>query len=376
MKICVHFMLIIFLCAAMSAAARAQSEVCNYSQGCCPGQADCCASDCCPNCFDCCNSGRTGLSGGASLYLISPYAQDNQAYSRTSGFSTPNRDRITSDFAWDYKASPGFWLGWQQPNSWGLRSRLFLFQQNSLTADQTLDPTEANDVEVRPSQRLPDMDIVNPGFQGSPGILLSQGLGMDTLHYSSELTLYNLDLELTHEVCCGPSRFLFSGGGRYMHMSQRYDQSLFNTVTIGADTATETSLIDFVHNFNGAGPTAAFEVTRQLGCSQFSFFGSVRGSLLVGSTTRTLSFNEAVVDPGDIGGGSQTRASTANANGIGAIGVGEIELGVEYAMRLEFFDTFARLSVVDQTYFGAGNASTQDGSLSLFGGQVSVGVMY
>jgi hypothetical protein len=39
-------------------------------------------------------------------------------------------------------------------------------------------------------------------------------------------------------------------------------------------------------------------------------------------------------------------------------------------------EVFVRGAVVDQTYFGVGNASKQDGNLSLLGFQVSLGINY
>jgi len=373
MKGSMYFILILVGCCAMSAAAWAQAvgDGYEYTQACCTGSGTSCARN-----YDCCNCDRIGLSGGASFYILAPYAQDNQAYARTSGFSTPNRGRGTTDFSWDYSASPAFWLGWESPNGWGVRSRLFTFQQTSNTAQASLNADEAADAQIRPSQNLPDMDIVNPDFQGSPGILLSQGLGVDRLYYSSSLLLNSLDLEATYDICQCPCTLLFSGGVRYMFMAQRYNQALHNSVTVNADTATETSVLDFRHNFHGIGPTAALEAHRQLGNTRLSLFGMVRGSLLVGDTDQSLAFNEVVDDPGGIAGGSQTRLGNATSDQADTLAVSEIEVGLEYELKLYRCSTFTRLAFVDQTYFGAGCASSQDGNLSLFGGQISIGVNY
>jgi len=211
---------------------------------------------------------------------------------------------------------------------------------------------------------------------GSPGVLLSQGLGVDQLLYNSSLRINAYDFEAIYDIKGCTYSLLFSGGVRYLHMAQRYDQFLLNTVTVGYNTATETSQLDFLHDFNGVGPTAAFQAHRTLGATRLALFGEVRGSLLVGTARRTLAFQEVVDDPGGIGGGSQARSALALASQTRVLSVLELEVGLEYARRIGCSDLFVRGALVDQTYFGAGNASRQDGDLGLFGAQVSVGVNY
>ena len=320
---------------------------------------------------------RSGWIGGAAIYFLKPNFEDNQAFTTTTGLTTANRSRVTTEFDWNYSTSPLGWLGYQFQNGWGVRARFFYFDQGSNSPLTSLAPAGAATSEIRPPAHMPDLDLVAfRGSPGSPGVLLKQGLGVDQLLYNSSLRINAYDLEAIYDIRGCTYSLLFSGGVRYLYMAQRYDQFLFNTVTVGYNTATETSQLDFFHDFNGLGPTVAFQVHRTLGATRLALFGDVRGSLLVGTARRTLTFQEVVDDPGAIDGGSQARSAVAFGSQTGVLSVIELEVGLEYARRIGCSDLFARGALVDQTYFGAGNASRQDGNLSLFGVQVSVGVNY
>lgn len=337
---------------------------------------DCPAMDCCG-----CQCDRSGWTGGAGWYLLKPFADDNQAYSTTTTGAGNNATRNTTDFTWDYTSSPLVWLGYQTADGWGVRSRFFYFDENSSLA--TVANAAGSGTTIRPSLRLPDADMLfgvgagSPGFLGSP---IHLGTGTDRLGYTSGLSLNYVDFEATYDLCEGQYTFFFSGGARYLHYSQRYDQFLASGTTIMGDRVTENSVLDFVHDFNGAGPTVALQACRQLGASRLSLFGTVRGSLLVGSAGRALSFNQVIYDPGQhipVDPGNRSTAITATASQTKTLPVGEIEVGVEYAMQsFGQLNPFLRFAVVDQTYFGAGAASHEDGNLSLFGVQSSLGVNY
>ena len=331
-----------------------------------------------PSCGACCDPCcRAGWLGGAAIYFLRPYFQDNQAFTTSTGLTTANRSRVTTDFDWNYSTSPLFWLGYQFQNGWGVRTRFFYFDQGSNSPATSLAAAVAASSEIRPPAQLPDLDLVVPRTGlGSPGVLLGRGLGVDRLLYNSGLRINAYDFEAIYDIRGCTYSLLFSGGVRYLYMAQRYDQLLRNTVTVGYNTATEMSQLDFLHNFTGVGPTAALQAHRTLGATRLALFGDVRSSLLAGTARRTLAFQQVVDDPGGIGGGSQTRSAAATASQTRVLSVIELEVGLEYTRHIRCADLFARGALVDQTYFGAGNASRQEGNFSLFGAQVSVGVNY
>src|SRR5262249_51413552 len=106
-----------------------------------------------------------------------------------------------------------------------------------------------------------------------------------------------------------------------------------------------------------------------------------RGSLVVGSTNQLTSGSRILNDP--TGAFNPIGAPTATTNTFripyttaDTIPIAELELGLGYAMHLDVGVATLRASVVDQTYFGAGNASRQDGNLSLLGLRTALGFRY
>jgi hypothetical protein len=138
-------------------------------------------------CNPCC---RGGWLGGAAIYFLRPHFEDNQAFTTTTGLTTANRSRVATDFDWDYSTSPLFWLGYQFQNGWGVRARFFYFDQGSNSPTTSLNPAGAATSEIRPPAHMPDLDLAGPrNGPGSPGVLLSQGLGVDQLLYHSSLRI-------------------------------------------------------------------------------------------------------------------------------------------------------------------------------------------
>jgi hypothetical protein len=327
----------------------------------------------------CANYGHVGgaINGGVGVFYGTPYFDENQAFVFTRGLASADRVRDTVAFDWDYAASPVGWIGWHGTGGLGIRAGGFYFNRGSKDLTASMNPVQAADQLIRSSSRLPDLDLVNPAGQGSPGILLSQGLGVDNLLYTSHLKITTVDVEATYDICAGPFPVMLSGGARYMYTQQTYNQTLFNTVTTPDDfTASESSVLDFNHRFQGAGPTIAIHGTRELGGTGFSLFGNFRAALLVGRTKRTLNFAEVVDDPDEIAGGSQSRSVVTYSHENGLVPTLETEVGLEYLACFGGFSPFMRVSAVNNTYFGAGCASSTQGNLGLFGCQITAGINY
>ena len=211
----------------------------------------------------------------------------------------------------------------------------------------------------------------------SPGFILENGFGQDQLDFSSNLIIHCLDVEALRQWECGRFFLVLSGGGRYLEISQNYMATLVNNAVFpDGNTANEVQFLSFGHNFQGGGPTLATEGRFQVGNSGLSLFAHARGSLLVGTTHQSLILTQTVNDPSGEAGGDLSAMASADNRKDHVLPVAEVELGLEYALRLRRINPYFRATVVDQTYFNAGNASGQDGSLSLFGAQFSLGLNY
>jgi hypothetical protein len=184
-------------------------------------------------------------------------------------------------------------------------------------------------------------------------------------------------MEVTQEWRWGQFSLLAFGGCRYLHMAQNYNASLVNNVDLGGgQTASEVETLTFGHNFVGAGPTLGCLSRWDCGGTGLALYGMVRGALLVGKARQTQAITIDVVDPLGLNGGDVSLDNGFGSYQDHVLPVCEIELGLEYALPVSNFRPFFRTAVVNQTYFDAGNASRQDGNLSLFGCQFSLGVNY
>jgi hypothetical protein len=313
---------------------------------------------------------RSGIMGGASLYFIRPYINNNTALVTTTGVGTAAPQQASEEFDWNYHIAPAAWLGWTSQCGAGFRTRFFGFDQNSESVTETLGAGSAATSGITPPAGLtPQVGTPPRGFQ-SPGVILQGGTGADTVHASSDLRIYTIDGEATwaHEWCsCG---MLLSVGGRYMEMRQNYLATLVNVPVAGTS---EISSLSAGQEFCGGGPTMACQGRWQFGRSGIAVFGSARGSFLIGNSRLIANFNEAIVDPAT---GNQNNVASNTSNDNIVIPVGELEGGFEYSRILGRTRLFVRGAAVNHTYFDAGSASSRDGNLSLFGAQVSLGLNY
>jgi len=325
---------------------------------------------CGASCADGCGNGGGGIMAGASLYVLRPHINNNTAFTITTGIGTPSPVVSSTDFDWNYQIAPAAWLGWTGPNGVGFRGRYFHFDHNSDGAVASLDSTTAVTATIQPPAGLsPVLGTPPRGFQ-SPGILLQDARGVDNLSFESELKIQTIDGEATYLYDSGRVWALLSAGGRYLQLNQGYHGALVNVI----DAAnSEISFLESGQNFYGAGPTLAAQAAWRIGNSGLAVFGSARGSFLVGSSRQNTAFAEQIVDSVS---GNQTNLAITQSRVHATLPIIEIEGGLEYARDVGRTRMFVRAAAVDHVYFDAGSASSRDGNLSLFGGQVSVGVGY
>lgn len=315
---------------------------------------------------------RSGIMGGAAAYFLRPHINDNVALTTTANTGTAIASQVSDQFDWNYHVAPAVWLGWTSSCGVGFRARAFHFDQSSEPISATVTREAATVVTVTPPSALAPLGAPPRGFQ-SPGIILTSDLGEDLLTFQSDLRIWTVDAEatFTHEWChCG---LLLTVGGRYCEIEQNYHASLVNIPAAGTF---ERSFLDSNRDFSGAGPTMSVMARWQIGRSGLSVYGTARGSILVGASRSRSSFLEIVEDPTIVAGGSQTRFIPSESTEHIVLPIGELEGGLEYSRACGRTRFFVRGGAVNHTYFEAGSASSKDGAVTLFGGQVAVGLNY
>ncbi len=320
-----------------------------------------------------------GLTGGASVYVLKPYQDSNIASVTKSGLATTAPVTTTTNF--DYRIEPAFavWAGYSFGDGLGVRARWFHFDASSSPVNASNGPGLTN-TSIGASPNLPTLALP-PGANlfGSPGLLLNSGLGQDLLTFTSELRIDTADAELTYTWNTPSCNFIFGGGGRFMSMMQSYHARLNNN--LGDGVTSESQSLDFSHNFNGGGVVIDFEANYKIGRTGLALYALGRGSLLVGTSDETTNYTQIIRDPRGLTNGgffpvNSVISPMATNSTAKVLPITEIELGVEYGKAWGRSFWFVRTAVVNQTYFGAGSASRTDANLSLFGGQLTLGVNY
>jgi hypothetical protein len=336
------------------------------------------------------------VNSGASFYALQPFHQNNVAYSVTSqtinaAGTVANGLTQTQQFDWSMQPAMDFWLGVTSPCGLGIRGRYFHLDANS--SDATLDVPSAlyngpnsQVIAVTPSPFLFNsppgaVPQQNPGAAGlfggpSPFIVNFPGAPASVDHFTfhSDLRIDAADLEFTGVWKTDKFSLLGGVGGRYLRLSQDYNASLVN---VNSTSSTLTESLQYSRLFQGGGPTVSAQMSWHPFMPNLSLFAGGRGSLLVGQTSQVTSGSRIVNDPaGTFGAGVSSISFLIPTTSNDTMPVAEVELGLEYALRMRRNTIFFRGAVVDQTYFGAGNASRPDGNLSLLGFQLSVGFNY
>lgn len=199
------------------------------------------------------------------------------------------------------------------------------------------------------STNTPSTAVIPPN---GGALLLANVFGTSTaLATAARLHMDVWDFELTDDVRLSRWAGLVALGVRYAHLSQEY--TAFTTdVSLAGPLAMFAS-----HNFNGAGPTLALELHRDLGLAGLYFYGYGRGSVLFGSATE----RSDIQSPGNTM--SFTDLSSA-AQRQPVLPVGEIDFGLGWNRALRTSVLYAQVGFVGQVWWGAGNATSEPGVLS------------
>jgi hypothetical protein len=256
-------------------------------------------------------------SGGGGIYWMMPYFSSNPAYFAKAGTVTTQQNYDSH-----MSVAPTGFISYYFTPDWGVKFRWWQIDSNA-----SANGTTGGAI------------ITDPSGTG-PGVATAKGA---TISANSNLYVSMYNLEIAHKWsfgCNNHSWVEVSGGVAYVHMSQSYGLNVADPAGAGSLTSIGS------HDFNGWGPTIAFEGHYRLGDSDFGVYGSARGSLLFGSNAQNYFASSGA---GMISGSS---------SGSSILPVGEVELGGEWSHCFcNRFRLYAQVGVVGQIWINGGDAA-------------------
>ena len=129
--------------------------------------------------------------------------------------------------------------------------------------------------------------------------------------------------------------------------------------------------IDFRHSLEGFGPTISLDAYRPFG-SQSGIFCKARGSVLFGDGESRLIAGEDL----DLTTPFNTTRTTSRDD---LLSIGEVQLGYRWQGRKvsrRAYRPFCSIAMEGQIWNGAGNASSEEGTLGFFGFNVGGGLSW
>ena len=319
-------------------------------------------------------SASGGFYAGGALLFLTPYVSNNTAYTLITPPVPPGPTAFplaigsaqSVPFDWNARQAWQVWAGWIHPSGWGVRTGAFVFNQGS----NVQSPIAAQMVAV------PGVIPFIPGtaaFGAPTAVLAGAGIGTDRLLFSSDLNIRSVDLELTYQWAGDDFVIRLTGGGRWQSLRQGYHAALQN---FGDGITTEAQRLDFVQEFSGAGPTVGLFVRHDL-VGGLGAYAGVRGAILAGHLEQRAAYSQDINDPALLAfvGSQQTRTRFDN-RADHVLTFGELELGLEYGVMVGRSRLHGRAGLIGQSYGNGGNATASLGTLSLMGGQASVGINY
>lgn len=358
--------------------------------------------------------------GGEGLYLRPQFSPENPALftitlnnnvaigAGANGLPQAQLNNFSNgtsqDFSYDFSVSGRAWLGIQNDSGLGVRGRGFYFDQSPGTVSGIggSSGTTTPPVVGLPGGLPNNMQTIitsapalglaittsapstNTPVAGGPTTFLP---GSDTLFANSSLFMNVIDGELTQNFTAGNWQLIVSAGGRYAYIEQTY--SAFHAGAVRTDTVAgvvtardqTTDSLESRQTFTGGGPAVGLEVIRRLGCSNFGLYTNARGSLLFGRSRQNVIQNSRIQSDVIVAGATLATVdnsviTTAQASSFNVLPILELEAGAQWAAPLGNLEFVIRPAAIGQVYFDAGNATTRDGNLGLFGFMLSAGVRF
>jgi hypothetical protein len=296
-----------------------------------------------------------GISAGTDLFALRPYFSDNPAYLRSPSAKT---------FEWQFERAHSFWADYTSASGWGGRLSAFVIDGDS---------------------SRPQLDVAHPGIVAAvpastgpfafttPSPVLRSGLGEDQLWFRSRLRVLDTEYEGTYAWSEGNWLLQVSAGLRYQLIAQVYRADLNNN---GDGRTTANLAIRSTNEFVGLGPTLGLSGRYALD-EEWSLYGKARGAIAFGTEDRQSLFSGMLSDPDlRVGSGSGRAQGSSRREVEKIVTLTQLEVGVQYTVELGKLTVEYRCGAVAHTYFNAGNAAGGNAAISLFGGQVSMGLRY
>lgn len=326
-----------------------------YSDGGCDESFGCgsCARGCGGGWFSwipgwgCTGSSCGVMTAGVELTFLQPYFESNPAVTQLTSDGNSLEAFTDIEFAYDVELSPRVWLEFSPDSQVGGRVVWWQFDHG---ADPLSISPDDNGFGRISHPDFGDVDLSTT----VPGSIFST---------ATQLQAWTIDVEGTRKFDSGCWKWLAAAGIRYAEIEQNYLANLVNAAGNLQGT------IDYAHQSEGVGPTLFLRAQRPL-LPGFALFGSARGSLLFGDSSSRL---EAVEDL-DLDDQLTTRRTT-NRNDL--LPIGEIQVGLQALPPCsDIWQPYFHVALEAQHWGGAGNASSEDGSLGFFGFNVALGVSW
>ncbi|MEN1678274.1 MAG: Lpg1974 family pore-forming outer membrane protein [Planctomycetota bacterium] len=311
---------------------------------------DCCGSDCCE--LGCCDTGCYGVCLPAAVFyagfeavFVKPRFEENVAFTVMEANGASFESFSDSEFDFDLEFTPRVFLGWRQGDGVGLRATWW--RLDSATAAASANPP-TNGFGL----------ITHPAF-GTVDI--SSEIQTDLFTATADLEAYSIDLEATKETSFYGWRLGVAGGVRYARAEQGYVAELLN------GGGQRRGLIDYRQSIDGIGPTISLAASRPFHNS-INLFCKARASVLLGDGESRLT----AIEDADLSTPFDTTRTTGRDD---LLSISELQVGFRWqADSGRTYRPFLSAALEGQVWNGAGNATSEDGTLGLFGFNTGVGM--
>lgn len=305
-----------------------------------------CGDPCCGDVVTC-SPLTPCIYAGFQAVFVKPRFEDNVAFTVRESDGASFDTLTDTEFDYDMEFSPRVFLGWQRANGIGMRVSWWQFD-HSPGAESANPPANGFG------------EITHPPFGD---VDISSNIPTDTFSAASDLNAYALDLEATKQVNFPSWQLGIGGGVRYALAEQSYNAQLRNTGGVLRGD------IDYSHSIEGIGPTISLNAYRPW-TPQFGGFCNARGSVLFGDGESQLEAGEDL----DLANSFTTTRATRRDD---LLSIAELQVGVLWQGALtrgRLLTPFASAAMEGQVWEGAGNATSEEGSLGFFGFSCGAGV--
>lgn len=295
-----------------------------YASGAC---CDACTGGCavaCGTCDACCY----GFFVGGGLVIARPFVEGATAFSRFTPTVAASNPATSTTFDYQYDVSPRVWFGYLGPGGLGLRTTYWQYdhQPNSLSV-----------IDTGAGEQYEAM-VFSSAANFSRALTTADG---ETLGVEAGLEVHTLDLEAIYRGRIGRMVFTTGFGARYGGVKHDYLARIVNG----------TRLLGHNMNFDGLGPTIAFEGRVPVGRG-FSGLANTRFSTLIGAQRERI-FTE-----------NQTALSRKVDEVVGVI---DLQAGLEWAAPIDGGRLFAQTTAEGSIWLGGNNPQSDLGNFGFFG---------